>query len=345
MPAPEHPAITAWTPQPPPPPQRRVGPGLVAGLIALLLVFGLIATVAARQRGVAGFGSSSPEGAATGLLAALDRDKLDTRALEGAARYLTGEERLLVSTYAGRFAALATAQLGREGLGMLGFGARDVRFQRVAGGEEVTVLEAVSGTVRVRTPGGGNLELSLDEARRRLAQQTRGQLSSLRVVTVRAGGRWYVALLPTWLEWARVASPGSGAADYARLTATATPGAASPEAAVRNLLAAVQRPLDQIPPLLAPDERNAFDAYLPAVPAVAAADGLRDLRVLGRRIGGTTTAGTERIADGVARVRLSGTLDPDVAAVVAIRRNGTWYPSMVFTFTDVTVTSAEREHS
>jgi hypothetical protein len=344
MPAPEHPAVTAWTPQPPPPPQRRVGPGLVAGLIALLLVFGMIATVAARQRGVAGSGSSSPEGAATGLLAALDRDKLDARALEGAARYLTGEERLLVSTYAGRIAALATAQLGREGSGTLGFGARDVRFQRVAGGEEATVLEAVSGTVRVRTPGGGNLEMSLDEARRRLAEQTKGQLSSLRVVTVRAGGRWYVALLPTWLEWARQASAG-GSADYARLTATATPGAASPEAAVRNLLAAVQRPLDQILPLLAPDERNALEAYLPAAPAAAAADGLLDLRVLGRRVAGTTTAGTERIADGVARVRLAGTLGPDAPAVVAIRRNGTWYPSMVFTFTDVTLTSAEREHS
>ncbi len=334
--------MTAWTPVPPPPRQRRVGPGLVAGLIALLLVFGAIGVVAARQTGVAGSGAGSPEAAASGLLGALDRDTIDARALGAAARYLTGEERLLVTTYADRIARLATSPSGRDVLGTVSFGARDVRFQRVGGTDEAAVLEAVSGTVRIRTPGGGNLELSLDEARRRLAQQTGGRVTSLRVVTVRSGGRWYVALLPTALEWARLGSS-AGSADYAKLTAAATPGASSPEAAVRDLLSALDRSPTDIVARLAPSERNAFEAYLPAVPPAAAADGLLGLRTFGRHMVGTT-AGTERIADGVVRVRLSGGLGP-YANAIAVRRDGTWYTSMVFTLTDVTLTGAEREHS
>jgi hypothetical protein len=69
---------------------------------------------------------------------------------------------------------------------------------------------------------------------------------------------------------------------------------------------------------------------------------------------------TEQVTDGVARVRptagtlvgpgLNETLDLDRAAtkdeapyVVTIRRDGTWYPSLVFTFTDWMLTRAERE--
>ena len=355
--APEHPAVEAWTPQAPPPPQRRIGPGLVASLIALLLVFGMVGLVAARQAGVARSGAGSPEAAASGLLAALDRDSLDAQALDRAARYLTGEERLLVSTEAGRIARLAAnPPAGQDALGIVGLGARDVRFQRVGGSDGVVVLEALSGTVRLRSSGGGTLELSLDEARRRLAQQTNSRVTSLRVVTLRAGGRWYVALLPTMLEWSRLAVAG-GPADYAKLTAAARPGAASPEAAVGALLQRLRRPLADIVATVAPSERNAFDAFFPALKGSqgwpAGPDGRFGLPQAGTaRVGPVTR--TERVADGIVRVhfdyrpRLGGPgmpVEPPVPApsVIAVQRNGTWYPSMVFTLVDATLTSAERE--
>ncbi len=338
----EHPAAAAWTPEPPPPPQRRLAPGLIAGLIALLLVFGMIGVVAARQRGGAGVGAGSPEAAAGGLLGALDRDTLDAEAIDRAARYLTGEERLLVTTYADRIARLAAQPpAGRDAFWLAGFGAHDVRFQRVDGSDDVAVLEAVSGTVSVRA-NGARLELSLDEARRRLAEQTHSRVTSLRVVTVRSGGRWYVALLPTALEWSRLAAAG-GSADYARLSAAATPGASSPEAAVRALLAALDQPPTEIAARLAPGERNAFDAYLPSVPAAAAAEGFLGLQTLDRRMVGSVT-GAERVADGVVSVHLGGG-QAQPADIIAVRREGTWYPSMVFTLADLTLTRAELEHS
>jgi hypothetical protein len=233
-------------------------------------------------------------------------------------------------------------------MGIMGFGARDVRFKRVGGSDEVAVLEAVSGTVRIRSSGGAGLELSLDEARKRLAEQSNGRVTSLRVVTVRGGGRWYVALLPTALEWSRLATT-AGTADYARLTAAPTPGASSPEAAVSALAlaAAHGRPLAELAPGLAPSERNAVDAYLPALsPALDKMSGdlLRGGHPPPLPDGMATVAvsGTSRVADGVVKVQLGGNPSWNV---IAIRSGGTWYPSMVFTLTDATLTGAEREHS
>ncbi len=361
----EHPAVEAWTPEPPPPPQGRVGPGLIASLIALLLVFGMIGLVAARQHGVAGSGAGSPEAAASGLLAALDRDQLDAAALTRAARYLTGEERLLVTTYAERAAKLiAGLPAGRDPMGIVGASARDVRFRQVGGSDDVAVLEAVSGTVRLRSNGGSGLELPLDEARRRVAEGTDNRVTSLRVVTVRAGGRWYVALLPTALEWSRLATTGD-TVDYARLTAAPTPGASSPEAAVSALLATAGRSVAEVAAQLAPDERNAVEAYRPALPPLPdglggdllfgllpspRADPLSPLSPPGTQnrpgprshAAAPAVTGTERVADGVVRVNLGA--DPS-GSVIAVRRDGTWYPSMVFTLTEVTLTGAEEGHS
>lgn len=352
----ERPAVEPWTPEPPPPPQRRVGPGLVASLIALLLVFGMIGLVAARRAGVAHFGAGSPEAAASGLLAALDRDPLDAQAVDRASRYLTGEERLLAGAYADRIAKLAARPSGPDAPGIAGFGARDVRFRRVGGSDDVAVLEAASGTVHVRT-GGGRLELSLDEARRRLAEQTGSRVPSLRVVTLRTGGRWYVALLPTALEWSRL-DAGGGPADYARLTAPARPGASSPEAAVSGVLSRLrQRSLDEVMAGTAPSERNAFEAYLLAVqssPGRAGVPGNEMFGPPGSYVAGGHVTSTEQLADRVVKVNVevewsSGGPEPDAATrppfryVIAVQRDGTWYPSIVFTLIDMSLTSAE-EH-
>ena len=48
-------------------------------------------------------------------------------------------------------------------------------------------------------------------------------------------------------------------------------------------------------------------------------------------------------APGIAAVPLAG-VGPN-STMVAIERGGTWYASMVFTVTDLLLTSAEREHS
>jgi len=70
---------------------------------------------------------------------------------------------------------------------------------------------------------------------------------------------------------------------------------------------------------------------------------------------------TEEVADGVARVRATAgriaggpsheslRLEDAVAKgqapyVVTIQRDGTWYPSLVFTLTDWMLNRAEREH-
>ncbi len=106
----------------------------------------------------------------------------------------------------------------------------------------------------------------------------------------------------------------------------------------------LDRPFAEIAARLAPDERNAFDAYLPAVRALLAGFSAHNSFGLStsKRAAAPTVTGTERVADEVVRVHLDGEPSP---YVVALRRDGTWYPSMVFTLIDVTLASAQREHS
>ena len=91
----QHPTVPTWTPEPPPPPasRRRFGPGLVAALIAVVVLFGGVGLFAARQTAATAQGADSPEAAATGLLTALGSQDLDR-----AARFLDDEEALLLRT-------------------------------------------------------------------------------------------------------------------------------------------------------------------------------------------------------------------------------------------------------
>ena len=45
----QHPTVPSWTPEPPPARRTGLAPGLVAGLIAVLLLFGGVGLYAARQ--------------------------------------------------------------------------------------------------------------------------------------------------------------------------------------------------------------------------------------------------------------------------------------------------------
>src|SRR5262245_33038636 len=152
------PAVAGWGAAPPPA-RRRVGPGVLAAAIALLLVFAAIGLVAARSVG-ARAGARSPEAAATGLLTALDKQDLGR-----AGGYLQGQERQLVDVYAERLSrALAQARNGAAASGSLAafdLSARDIRFRRVASSSDgsVVVLEAVEGTVGVRGPNGVRIQL------------------------------------------------------------------------------------------------------------------------------------------------------------------------------------------
>jgi hypothetical protein len=360
----QHPTVPTWTPAPPPQRRRRVGPGLAAVVMAAVVLFGGIGLFAARQRAAAGAGAGSPEAAASGLLAALDRKDLDR-----AAGYLEDEERLLVGTYQDRLLAVLAGQLmgtSNDPLAGVDLTARDVRFRRVAGsgGPDAAVVELASGTVGGRAPDGAKLELPAEELNRRLAQQTKGAVGALRVVAVRSDDRWYVSLLATAAEHARAAG-GGGQPDWALLGSRgqATGGTASPEASVRELAAALATGSDRATDRLAPSERLVLRAYQQSAPA-GAASRLTDLSKLGLSVKGLTTR-TERIADGVARVHLTGgtlqrlpsgggeppidlgQLDPDRGGpypyVVSIQQDGTWYPSLVFTATDWMLTRTERE--
>jgi hypothetical protein len=352
----QHPTVPSWTPQPPPARRTGLGPGLVAGLIAVLLLFGGVGLFAARQTASTAEGASSPEAAATGLLTALGSQDFDR-----AARYVDGEEAMLLATYRDRATALLQGRLtgpGGQPLSGLQLTARDIRFQRVAGlgGADVGVVELAGGTVGGRDARGAKVELPAAELNRRLADQSKGAVKALRLVTVRDDGRWRVSLLASLAEQARLAS-GAAEPDWGQLAGAgqpAAPGAASPEAAVRDLVAAAGRGQPAALAQLSPAERRVVAAYQPLLAHQGGTSSTGGVRVEGLQ------TRTEQVADGVARVRATaGRLVADMPGkalnlgkaaaegqapyVVTIQRDGTWYPSLVFTATDWMLHRAERE--
>lgn len=353
----QHPTVPSWTAEPPPARKRRLGPGIVAGAIAVLLLFGGAGLVAARQSASTAQGASSPEAAAASLLTALGEQDL-----EKAGRYLDAEERLLLATYRDRATALLAGRMtGPTGqpLSGLQLTARDIRFQRVAdlGGVDVAVVELAGGTVGGRDARGAKLELPAAELNRRLADQSKGAVKALRVVAVRGDDRWRVSLLASAAEQGRLAA-GAAEPDWDQLAGAASPptgGAASPEAAVRDLVDAAERGQQAALEQLSPAERRVLAAYQPLLDRKGAMPPLGTVRVEGLQ------TRTEEVAAGVARVRAtagrlvgsglheSPTLEEATAKggeapyVVTIQQDGTWYPSLVFTVTDWMLNRAERE--
>jgi hypothetical protein len=352
----QHPTVPTWTPAPPPPRRRRLGPGLVAGAIAVVLVFGGVALVAARQGTGTAQGAASPEAAAAGLLNAVG-----SQDFEGAAGYLDAEEALLLDTYRDRLTALLAGRVtGAAGRALSGveLTARDVRFQRVAGvgGADAAVVELVGGTVGGRDGQGRKLELPAEELNRRLLDQTKGAVRAVRAVVVRSDGRWRVSLLASMAEYGRLVS-GAAEPDWDRLAGSgqsAPAGAASPDAAVRDLVAAAGRDQQAALAQLSPAERRVLEAYQPLVTHQGGMQLRRAVRVEGLE------TRTEQVSDAVARVHatggrlVAGAIGESLALgqanakgeapfVVTIRQGATWYPSLVFTFTDWILTQAERE--
>jgi hypothetical protein len=352
----QHPTVPGWTPEPPPARRRRLGPGIVAGIIAVLLLFGGVGLVAARQSAGTAEGASSPEAAAAGLLTALGEQDLGK-----AGRYLGSEERLLLATYRDRVTALLAGRMtGPTGqpLSGLQLTARDVRFQRVAdlGGVDVGVVELAGGTVGGRDAKGAKLELPAAELNRRLSDQSNGAIKALRAVAVRGDDRWRVSLLASAAEHGRLAA-GAAEPDWDQLAGAgqqAAPGAATPEAAVRDLVGAAGRGQQAALELLSPAERRILAAYQPLLDRHGAMPPMGTVRVEGLQ------TRTEEVADGVARVRatagrlVGGALGESLSLeeanakgqppyVLTIQQDGAWYPSLVFTVTDWMLNRAERE--
>lgn len=351
----QHPTVPSWIPEPPPPPARgrRFGPGLVAVLIAVVVLFGGVGLFAARQTAATAQGADSPEAAATGLLTALGSQDLDR-----AASFLDDEEALLLRTYGARATALLAGRMsGPTGQPMSGLEltARDLRFQRVAGlgGADVGVVELAGGTVGGRDPRGAKLELPAAELNRRLSDQSKGAVKALRIVSFRSGDRWRVSLLASAAEYGRLTA-GAAEPDWDRLAGTGQPaaGAASPEAAVTGLVDAAGQGQQAVLERLSPAEQGVLAAYGSLLAGKGATPSTGTVRVDGLK------TRTEPVGDGVARVeatagRLVGpmlreSIPLDQAAakdkapsVVTIRRDGTWYPSLVFTATDWMLTRAE----
>jgi hypothetical protein len=355
-----HPLGEDWAPAPPPAPRRRFGPALLAAAMGVALLFGSVGLVAARAVGAHANGASTPEAAATGLLDAINR-----RDLTRAASYLHGEERQLLTTYHDRLNQLLAGQgvptTSGNPLSTLDLTTRDVRFQRVDGSRDVAVLEPVSGTVGIRGQGGARIEVPLAQAKDQLAKASGGKLTSLRLVTIRSGGHWYVDLLATGAELGRLAN-GGARVDYASLTATASnaaAGASTPEAAVRDVISALATNPTQALERLVPDERAVLHTYAAA---------LRQLKQAPSEpiaVEGLTTR-TERVASDVTKVYLTGGrvrgsggevtplpgLPNGLGAsgerqpyAVAVEQNGSWYPSLLFTATDYALSTAQQEQS
>jgi len=326
----------------------------VAALIAVVVLFGGVGLFAARQTAATAQGADSPEAAATGLLTALGSQDLDR-----AARFLDDEEALLLRTYGDRATALLAGHMtGPTGQPMSGLEltARDLRFQRVAGlgGVDVGVVELAGGTVGGRDARGAKLELPAAELNRRLSDQSKGAIKALRVVTVRSGDRWRVSLLASAAEYGRLAA-GAAEPDWDRLAGTGQPvaaGAASPEAAVTALVDAAGQGRRAVLERLSPAEQGVLAAYGPLLDQKGATPSMGTVRVDGLE------TRTEPLGDDVARVeatagrlvgpmlRESVPLDQAAAkgqapSLVTIRRDGTWYPSLVFTATDWMLTRAE----
>ena len=349
----EHPSATGWRPAPLPR-RRGVGAGIVAVLLAGLLIVGGGGLFLARSAS-ARPGAGSPEAAVDGLLGALGHYDL-----KRAAGFLSGEEQQAFQVYGDRLSRALAKQVatppGANPLAAVDLSFSDVTLRKVDGAGGTAVVEITGGSVAVKTPQGVRIQVPLEEAKRRLAGRT-GQPPSLRVVTVRSGGRWFVSLMATAAEAARQLS-GSGPANYASLADRGGPaGSASPDAAVRALVAAASgtpaTPLER----LAPDERAVARAYLATV--LAGKGGPPWLHQGTVRIEGLGTR-VEQLSDGVDRVYLSGTvragntgravpLRPEHAGepqpyLVAIRSGGSWYPSLLFTMADYAVTEAEGAH-
>jgi hypothetical protein len=352
----QHPTVPGWTPEPPPARRRRLGPGIVAAAIAVLLVFGGVGLVVARQSASTAEGASSPEAAAAGLLTALGEQDLGK-----AGRYLAPEEQLLLATYRDRVTGLLAGRMtgpGGQPLSGLQLTARDIRFQRVAdlGGADVAVVELAGGTVGGRDAKGAKLEVPAAELNRRLADQSKGAVEALRAVAVRDGDRWRVSLLASAAEHGRLAAgaPEPAWDQLASAGRQAAPGAASPEEAVRNLAGAAGQGQQAALELLSPAERGVLAAYRSLLDRPGGVPPLGTVRVDGLQ------TRTEEVADGVARVRatagrLVGGAPPESLSLeeaaakgqapylVTIRQDGTWYPSVVFTVTDWMLHHAERE--
>jgi hypothetical protein len=354
----QHPTVPTWTPEAPPPPRRRrLGPGLLAAVIAVVLAFGGVGLFAVRQMAGTTQGAASPEAAAAGLLTALGSQDLDR-----AAGYLQEQERLLLATYGERVTGLlarGVAAPGGQASSGIQLTARDIRFRRVAGigGAEVAVVELAGGTVGGRDANGAKLELPVEELNRRLIDQTRGAVQSLRAVAVRSDDRWRVSLLASAAEHGRLAA-GAAEPDWDQLGPAGLPdpaGAASPEAAVRSLaeaaadgqLAAVER--------LTPAECQVLTAYRSLLAGEGGTSPRRAVRVEGLQ------TRTEQVTGEVARVhatggrllgslvggavdlRQAGEAGEQAPYVVAIRQGETWYPSLEFTAVDWMLNQAERE--
>ena len=183
------------------------------------------------------------------------------------------------------------------------------------------------------------------------------------MVTVRGDDRWRVSLLASAAEYGRLAAGAAGTGgtaepDWDQLAGAgqqAAPGAASPEAAVRELVDAAGGGPQAALELLSPAERRVLAAYRPLLDRQGKMPQAGTVRVEGLQ------TRTEEVADGVARVRATAgrvtrgspneslRLEDMVAGgqapyVVTIQRDGTWYPSLVFTLTDWMLNRAEREH-
>ena len=352
------PTAVGWAVQPPPPPARRnVVPAVLAAVIGLLILIGGITTVALRATAGAATGAGSPAAAAEGLIAAVAAQ--DTARI---AELVTPTEARLVQVHGTRVLDLVKRDMGQGG-GQLS--ADGVRFRAIGPSGDAALVELAEGRFGVPA-GGGQLSLPASEVNKRLSEATEGRLGAVRLVAVADGGQWRIGVMASaaynWLTAA-----GVDVDDVSTLVSgPTTDGAATPEAAVEGVVGAVTGgDLDRAISLLAPDEARVLGGIRPHLAALAAQKpGMFDdphAKWLAGLPGGTApsiavsglTLATEPVADGVVRVRVTGgtvtgldgkpeKFDPadDETSVIAVERDGLWYPSLLFSQIDKALAEA-----
>jgi hypothetical protein len=259
--------------------RRRFGSVVAAGGVAASLFVGALAIGSFVGNGG---GSSSPEAAVRQLADAVSHED----ALSAADVLAPEEVRSLRGTVdlaSKRAQELALARSASAPLAGLDLSVDKLSLSTTSLGAGFAKVTVNGGTISARTHDARFSPLMQQVLRNSRDNSAQADLSTLArgkslptfVMTVKRGGNWYVSAAYTALEYIREIN-GLPAADFGSgVRATATLGAASPDAAVSNALRALaHNDWPQLISLAPPDEIPVYD-YRAALEQLAADSGTK----------------------------------------------------------------------
>jgi hypothetical protein len=349
-----------WPDGPPPAGDgRRTGPFVLAAVMAVLVLVGGVATFALRAAAAGSGGAGSPTAAAETLVGALAAGDLDR-----AATVLVPAEARLLEVYGRRQLDMMASKGAPAGA----LKANGVRFRTVGPAGKAALVELADGTFTMPAGngngnGGGTgagVQVPVSELNRRLEQQTDGKVGAVRLVAVSEGNRWRISLMASALRTGLAADGRSVPATDALVSGPTRRGASSAEEAVRELASAISSgDAAEVTSAFLPDEARLLGGARPTLANLAKDEEAKHGGSGGHGLwqwlagvpGGPAVKldirglKTAKIADGVVRVTVTeGTVTMngrseeaaggEQADIVAVRQDGVWYPSVLFTMAD-----------